>query len=508
MRLKRGSFKRETAEYYGTPKEVWNFRTRFGRGTATAIARRFLKDNAELFKLRPSLQGLDQKVKVFRSVGATHVIFGQRHLEKRIHRAYVTVHIGRDGRVYFAKNRAVPEDLLPEAFTAKLDRAEAIRKARRALPKKQRRASVHAALEKLWFPKEGTLRPAWKVRLTRTQPREDWIVYIDAITGFRLSRYNNLALAVSGQARVFDPSPVTALGDHKLLLTPKNDVRQPPPVAYRDVELQGLKGNGTLSGENVTTSPTARRVQRQDHTFHIASHDHGFEEVMVYFHIDSAIRYLESLGYKGGRRIFDAPVRVNVNGTTEDNSWYDPSDRMLTFGTGAIDDAEDAETILHEFGHALQDAICPDFGQSHEAAAMGEGFGDYFAASFFETRKPPRYRNSVMSWDGLLLGLANGDEPPCLRRLDEKLTFTTFVDEDDWEHENGQIWSATLWDIRNALGRDTADRVIIESHFQLDGFTRMARGARAIIDADRNLNGGANRAVLSRIFRKRKIGPL
>jgi hypothetical protein len=229
---------------------------------------------------------------------------------------------------------------------------------------------------------------------------------------------------------------------------------------------------------------------------------------MVYFHIDSAIRYLEGLGYKGARRIFAAPVRVNVNGTTDDNSWYDPSDRMLTFGTGAIDDAEDAETILHEFGHALQDAICPDFGQSHEAAAMGEGFGDYFAASFFETRKPPRYRNSVMSWDGLLLGLANGDEPPCLRRLDEKLTFTTFVDEDDWEHENGQIWSATLWDIRNALGRDSADRVIIESHFQLDGFTRMARGARAIIDADRNLNGGANRAVLSRIFRKRKIGPL
>ena len=508
MKLKRGSFKREKAEFYGTPKEVWNFRARAGRGSAVDIARRFLKDNAPLFKIDPSLEGLDHKVRVSRSLGATHVIFGQRHLDKRIHRAYVTVHIDQDGRVYFAKNRAVPERLLPQTFTAELDRAEAIRRARRALPKKQRRASVHAALEQLWFPKADTLRPAWKVRLTRTRPREEWIVYVDAITGFRLSRYDNLALAVSGQARVFDPSPVTALGDHQLLLTPKKAVRQPPPIAYRDVELKGLKGNGTLTGEKVTTSPTARRVQRADHAFNIASHEHGFEEVMVYYHIDSAIRYLEGLGYRGERRIFAEPVRANVNGTTEDNSWYDPSDRMLTFGTGAIDDAEDAETILHEFGHALQDAICADFGQSHEAAAMGEGFGDYFAASFFETRKPSRYRDSVMSWDGLLMGLDAGAEPPCLRRLDEKLTFAQFVDEEDWEHENGQIWSATLWDIRNALGRDAADRIIIESHFQLDGFTRFARGARAIVDADRNLNRGANRAVLSRIFRNRKIGPL
>ena len=76
------------------------------------------------------------------------------------------------------------------------------------------------------------------------------------------------------------------------------------------------------------------------------------------------------------------------------------------------------------------------------------------------------------------------------------------------EHENGQIWSATLWDVRTALGRKAADRVILESHFQLDGFTSFARGARAIVDADRNLNGGVNEAALKKIFRRRKIGPL
>ena len=138
---------------------------------------------------------------------------------------------------------------------------------------------------------------------------------------------------------------------------------------------------------------------------------------------------------------------------------------------------------------------------------MGEGFGDYFAASFFEGRKPPRYRNSVMSWDGLLSGLASGDDPPCLRRVDGAHTYKSFRQQGD-EHVNGQIWSATLWEVRALLGRAQADRVILESHFQLDGFTDFARGARAIVDADRNLERGRHEAALKKIFRRRRIGPV
>jgi hypothetical protein len=112
-----------------------------------------------------------------------------------------------------------------------------------------------------------------------------------------------------------------------------------------------------------------------------------------------------------------------------------------------------------------------------------------------------------MSWDGLLLGLENKADPPCLRRLDSKRTFDAFVPDAD-EHDNCDIWSAALWEVRKVMGREAADRVIVESHFQLDGFTTMARGARAIIDADQNLEKGRHITALKRIFRKRKIGPL
>jgi hypothetical protein len=138
---------------------------------------------------------------------------------------------------------------------------------------------------------------------------------------------------------------------------------------------------------------------------------------------------------------------------------------------------------------------------------MGEGFGDYWAASRCESKKPARYSAAVMSWDGLLSGLASRLDPPCLRRIDGKMTYAKFDAKGD-EHDNGQLWSATLWEVRKLLGREAGDRVILESHFQLDGFTTFARGARAILDADRNLEKGKHVKELEEIFRRRKIGPL
>jgi Zn-dependent metalloprotease len=247
-------------------------------------------------------------------------------------------------------------------------------------------------------------------------------------------------------------------------------------------------------------------VRRADHRFLFDSVETGFLEVMAYFHVNRAIRHLEALGYRGQRAIFRAPLPVNAGGTREDNSWFSPGLKLLTFGTGGVDDAEDAEIILHEFGHALQDAICSDFGQSTQAAAMGEGFGDYFAASFFAAMKRPALRPLLMSWDSI----ADTDHrPPYLRRVDEPATFESFDHGPDAdEHDNGRIWSAALWDIRTAMGRDVADRIIIESHFQLDGFTTFARGGRAVLDADRNLYCGRHVPQLRRIFQSRGIGPV
>ena len=95
---------------------------------------------------------------------------------------------------------------------------------------------------------------------------------------------------------------------------------------------------------------------------------------MSYYHIDTLQRYIQSLGFKN---INNRSIKVNVNGTTDDNSFYSPSTKALTFGTGGVDDAEDAGIIAHEYGHSIQDNQVPGFGSSAEGGAMGEGFGDF-----------------------------------------------------------------------------------------------------------------------------------
>jgi len=498
--------------YYRTPKELWGFQLPAVRGNPKVIARKVLTANA----LRLGLNGVLGTIRprrIIQSLGAWHVIFSQHYLGRYIHRAYVTVHMdGAGHRVYLIKNRAVPRDLLPESDAVTVGMRQAREKALRSIHRGSGLVKT-VTHEEVWYPVRTRLHLAHKFRFHRRSPAEDWIVYVDAGTGNVLLAYDNLAQA-AGRASVFDPNPVVALGAWEPLLDERGrPVSRPPIEAYRDVRLPDVSNAGTLDGARVSTRLTKDRVRRPSLDFRCKSHQRGFEEVMVFHHIDRAVRYVESLGYRGRRAIFTQPIAVNARATRDDNSWYSPATRSLGFGTGDVDDAEDGETILHEFGHALQDAICPDFGQSAEAAAMGEGFGDYFAASFFADRKATRRRvllNAVMTWDGILCPDAtNANGAPCVRRVDRPLTYESFDHAPNAdEHDNGEIWSSTLWEVWNALGRALADRIIFESHFQLDGFTTFAKGARAICDADRNLYRGAHLRTLRRIFNRRGIGPV
>ena len=65
-----------------------------------------------------------------------------------------------------------------------------------------------------------------------------------------------------------------------------------------------------------------------------------------------------------------------------DNSHYLGGSGQLAFGEGGVDDAEDADVIVHEFGHALSDHASPLSNTGLERRAIDEGYGDYFAASY------------------------------------------------------------------------------------------------------------------------------
>lgn len=191
-----------------------------------------------------------------------------------------------------------------------------------------------------------------------------------------------------------------------------------------------------------------------------------------------------------------------MDGTTQDNSFYSPVTKSLTFGTGGVDDAEDAEIILHEYGHAIQDDQVNHFGSTNEGGAMGEGFGDYLAASFFADRKPERLRPCVGNWDAVSY---SGDEPPSLRRVDGTKKYPRDVHGE--VHDDGEIWSACLWEIRAAIGGRSADKLIIAHHFLLGPRSSFEDGANALLTTDQQLNEGRNADVIRDVFVRRGILP-
>ena len=121
--------------------------------------------------------------------------------------------------------------------------------------------------------------------------------------------------------------------------------------------------------------------------------------MVIYQAIDSVQRYLrDTLGFKdtvsGQALIRNFPTKANAHWNTDDNSFYsasaDNGRGALHFGDGGVDDAEDADIIVHEFGHAIQNDQNPGCfpageykPQEDEAGAIAEGFSDYLAASFF-----------------------------------------------------------------------------------------------------------------------------
>src|SRR4029077_1855160 len=75
--------------------------------------------------------------------------------------------------------------------------------------------------------------------------------------------------------------------------------------------------------------------------------------------------------------------------------------------------------------------------------------------------------------------------PHCLRRLDSTKHYP--ADKDNEVHDDGEMWSATLFQIRTAFGAARADRLILQAHFLLSTRANFSDGSNALVTAAINL---------------------
>ncbi|WP_407836621.1 M4 family metallopeptidase [Streptomyces sp. DSM 116496] len=306
------------------------------------------------------------------------------------------------------------------------------------------------------------------------------------------------------QGRVFMVNPVQSTGD-QTLVDAKDSAGAVPDSAYASVALRNLDGSGGLSGRwayirSETGAPAAvADAGRYDRA------DDRFEQVMAYFWVNEAQEYLQGLGFGSelpGANDRAQPVRINQWGA--DNSFFTDKKAEIRFGKGGVDDAEDAEVIVHEYGHAVHNAQVPGFGSSPESGAIGEAFGDYLAVSVGEhaaaVRGWPRGTDPacVADWDSVGYSAA----PHCLRRIDGT---KVYADRTGEVHADGEIWSRALLDIRRALGARTADRIIVNAQFGFAPDTSFRDAALTTIATARSMYGTGAADAVRTAFRDRQI---
>jgi hypothetical protein len=301
-------------------------------------------------------------------------------------------------------------------------------------------------------------------------------------------------------ATVFFPNPVQTLGDQTLTDRKDSDYAALAP-AYRQVTLTDLDASGSLSGRYVRVKSQTGSAVAVSGTSLPAYHRDAdqFEQVMGYYWVTTAHHYLQSLGFGGDLpKVNDRQIELRINQYGGDNSFFRDDKANITLGKGGVDDAEDGEVIVHEYGHSVQDSQVPGFGTTLESGSIGEAFSDYLAVAVTEwaagsgAAKDPA---CVADWDSTSY---TRTVPHCLRRIDGTKVYPTDVEGE--VHADGEIWSSALWSIRGKLGDVRASRVIVNAQFRFTADTTFAAAAQATVDTARTMYGTSVAASVRSAF--------
>ena len=373
--------------------------------------------------------------------------------------------------------------------------------------------------EEIYYPTTDGLRLAYLVMIPTKEPLHDWRIIVDAYSGEVLKKDDRIVYMPNGQGLAFDPNPVVTSGN--------NTLRDPDATVaacgfagtaratidaeqvtrtLRDITLSG--GTHKLEGpfvklRNFGDPNIAPPEEANANDFNYSSGDDGFEAVMVYYHVDTVQKYISD-PWPTGLGITTAhhsQIEADAHDSlvqwwgTYHGAWFSPIDGGLHFGNSGgckPDRGEEADAIIHEYGHAIQNDQVPGWGDTNpttmrnETGAMGEGFGDILACVFFA----PDHQFQQEVFEDWCFADEGG-----MRRVDGTKVYPT-----DWAsqvHDDGEIWSAALWSIYLAIGgdsttdlakrqaaRDELLRTVIQSHDLVAANGTMPDAAETFMDTN------------------------
>jgi len=171
-------------------------------------------------------------------------------------------------------------------------------------------------------------------------------------------------------------------------------------------------------------------------------------------------------------------------------------------GAGGVtqDGDFDPSVIYHENTHGLSNRLVGGgsgacLGQL-QSGGMGEGWGDFMGSSFLN--------NPIVG------AYVTGNATRGIRRQSMANSTFTYTDIQNRTlaevHDVGELWAATLWDVRTAVGKGVAEQLVVSGMKLTPCNPTMLQARDAIIQADANINAGANRCKIFGAFAARRMG--
>lgn len=297
---------------------------------------------------------------------------------------------------------------------------------------------------------------------------------------------------VAGSGYIFNPDPLSKAGVlYGGQYVDNNDATNASLDAARTLvtipELDLTAGVYQLKGsyaeiKDIETPSTGLFTQATNQ-FLFNRNEQGFEAVNVYWHVDNSLRYInEILNIDCKPMTNDGILQFDPHGLDgDDNSYY--SNGRLVFGEGCIDDAEDADVVLHELGHGIHDWLTN--GNLSQVQGLSEGSGDYWAQSYSRSLNQwpstaPQY-NWMFSWDG---------HNECW--AGRVTNYTVLYPGTGAIHTRGQIWASALMRIYDKIGREKTDRAFLEGLAMTGSSTNQQNAAIAVRQAAIDMLGQFN----------------
>lgn len=401
----------------------------------------------------------------------------------------IAVSVRPDGRVIYVANAAVTGVAAIDTRGG-IDGASALAAARRylgvdALRLQETRRMVYADAT-------GT-HLVWRVMIVAENGlRGDWEVLVDARSGDVL-RAEDKAAYDTGTATVWTPDPLSyarvAYGATGYVDGNNADTAQ-LTAALVPVQLEGITlsgGNYSLSGpyavcQDFDTPHTAGECPSQaSPDFSVTRHAVTFDATMGYYHITRYLKYVnETLGIPAMPVNHPGGVHYDPHGFSgDDNSQFSSAGENLTFGEGGVDDAQDADVIIHELGHGIHHFVTS--GHLSQVEGLSEGVGDYNAGSYsrdFPDQWVPGEAayDWVFSWDGHNPFWSG-------RVLNYQLTHTYAQSAGQEIHTAGQYWASCNLVARTAVGALAFDKAYFKGLSMTGASTNQKAAAQAVINA-------------------------